>query len=252
MPSPSTFLLGSWKVLPDLNRVEREGEIRSLEPKVMDLLVYLSLHPREVLSKERLLQAVWPDTFVGEGVLTTAISQIRKALDSDSEQPSIIETFPKRGYRLVAPVGPAPPPMSRSVRFSRVWRIIAGGALLAAILAAGRFWLREAASSDAAPGSESLSVLIANFENRTGENLLDGTLEFALEQELANSTFVKVATVERINDARLCWRSGLTIIGRFAIWHCLTAAMNPLLIGPRPATRWPRRPARLTKCGSRS
>jgi Tol biopolymer transport system component/DNA-binding winged helix-turn-helix (wHTH) protein len=68
----------------------------------MDMLCYLSAHPGEVLTKEHLLEAVWPDTSVGDDALTRSIVELRKALGDDARSPTYIETIPRRGYRLIA------------------------------------------------------------------------------------------------------------------------------------------------------
>lgn len=78
------------------------GDFR-LEPKVMDVLVYLARHDGEVLPKKRIIQAVWPDAFVTDDVLTHAVSNLRKAFGEDAQEGDFIETIPKRGYRLAAP-----------------------------------------------------------------------------------------------------------------------------------------------------
>lgn len=70
-------------------------------------------------------------------------------------------------------------------------------AVLVLSLSSALWWKRAHPPQIAAPSW----VLIANFENRTGEPVLDGTLEYALERELSNSQFVKVASQDRINDA---------------------------------------------------
>jgi DNA-binding winged helix-turn-helix (wHTH) protein/tetratricopeptide (TPR) repeat protein len=72
----------------------------------MDVLVYLAEQPGRVVTKEELLEHVWKDTFVADGALFRHISELRRLLGDDSRTPRIIETIPKRGYRLVAPVEP--------------------------------------------------------------------------------------------------------------------------------------------------
>jgi serine/threonine protein kinase/Tol biopolymer transport system component len=98
------FRVGDWIVRPDLNRIEREGEQRSLKPKVVEALVYLANHAGEVLHKERLIQAIWPDTFVTDDVLKQAVFHLRQAFDDDSQEARYIQTIPKRGYCLIAEV----------------------------------------------------------------------------------------------------------------------------------------------------
>jgi len=70
----------------------------------MDVLVCLAEHAGAPVSKEELLQTVWPNTYVTNDVLKGAISDLRRALDDNARQPRVIETIPKRGYRLIAPV----------------------------------------------------------------------------------------------------------------------------------------------------
>ncbi len=98
------FRVGRWSVFSDRGVLSTDGKEVQLEPRVMDLLVYFATHPDKVLPKERLIQGVWPDTFVADDVLTSAIWKLRHSLGDDPKHPSYIETIPRRGYRLVAPV----------------------------------------------------------------------------------------------------------------------------------------------------
>jgi TolB-like protein/DNA-binding winged helix-turn-helix (wHTH) protein/Tfp pilus assembly protein PilF len=100
----SDFRLGAWLVHPSLNTISLDGSSVRLEPKVMEVLVCLASRPSEPISKEQLLKTVWRDTFVSDDVLTRAVSELRRAFQDDPRNPSFIETIPKRGYRLVAPV----------------------------------------------------------------------------------------------------------------------------------------------------
>jgi DNA-binding winged helix-turn-helix (wHTH) protein/predicted ATPase len=84
-----------------------EGEQHlTLRPKTFDLLVYLVEHAGELVRKETLLEAVWPDTVVADGVLTTSMGELRKALGETAKQPQFIATVHRRGYRFIAPVTP--------------------------------------------------------------------------------------------------------------------------------------------------
>lgn len=88
--------------------VERDGVAISLEPKAMDVLLYLLAHRDRLVTKDELLDAVWKDTFVTPNVLTRAIAIIRKALGDDAQEARIIATVSKRGYRFIAAVTEAP------------------------------------------------------------------------------------------------------------------------------------------------
>ena len=106
VPELGRLRLGEWSVR------QAEGVLCSadrsvrLEPKVMDVLACLAGKPGRVVTKEELLAAVWDGAFVEEGALSQAIHSLRKALGDDARQPRYIQTIPKRGYRLLAPVEP--------------------------------------------------------------------------------------------------------------------------------------------------
>ena len=96
------FRVGPWLVRPSLNAISQNGTSTRLEPKVMEVLVCLAEHAGEAVAKEKLLQTVWPDTFVSDDVLKRSISELRRVFGDDARESRIIETIPKRGYRLVA------------------------------------------------------------------------------------------------------------------------------------------------------
>ncbi len=99
------FWIGeSHQVEPSLNRVTGPNGVTRLEPKVMLVLACLANHAGRMVPKDRLLHAAWPDTAVGDDVLTRAISELRRLFEGDPKQPRVIETIPKSGYRLIAPV----------------------------------------------------------------------------------------------------------------------------------------------------
>jgi len=75
-----------------------------LRPKAFAVLGYLLARPRQLVTKEELLNAVWPGTFVGEAVLKVAIRQLREALGDDPKSPRFIETAHRRGYRFIGPI----------------------------------------------------------------------------------------------------------------------------------------------------
>jgi DNA-binding winged helix-turn-helix (wHTH) protein/Tfp pilus assembly protein PilF len=76
----------------------------ALTPKAFDTLAALLEEPGEVLGKEQLLERVWPESFVEEGILTQNIYTLRKALQEAGAERSYIETIPRRGYRFAGPV----------------------------------------------------------------------------------------------------------------------------------------------------
>jgi DNA-binding winged helix-turn-helix (wHTH) protein len=91
-------------VFPELNLIAR-GDVRvHLEPKAMEVLLELAKHPGEVVGKKQLLETVWGGVHVCEEVVTNAVSLLRRALGDLAKTPCVIQTIPKRGYRLIASV----------------------------------------------------------------------------------------------------------------------------------------------------
>lgn len=109
-PTPALatrFMLGDWQVCPELNRLQHQHQPlqRQLEPRLMHLLCYLAANPERVLSRDELVEELWPRVIVNENSLTRAMSELRKHLTiSKSPVGAYIETIPKKGYRLLPAV----------------------------------------------------------------------------------------------------------------------------------------------------
>ncbi|MCW4460237.1 winged helix-turn-helix domain-containing protein [Sphingomonas sp. BT-65] len=129
-----SFRLGDFLVDPRRNRITgAEGEV-SLQPKAIDVLCALARRHGEVLSRAELIDIVWGREFGADESLTRAISQLRKAFGDTREEPQVIETISKRGYRLIV----APEPVvvrevgasSAPARRIPMWWIAIGAAAL--------------------------------------------------------------------------------------------------------------------------
>jgi DNA-binding winged helix-turn-helix (wHTH) protein/Tol biopolymer transport system component len=95
---------GSFRLDPAERLLLRAGEHVSLTPKAFDLLVYLVDHAGRLVTKQELMSALWPNTFVEEANLAFTVSALRKALGDGQDGEQFIQTVPTRGYRFVAPV----------------------------------------------------------------------------------------------------------------------------------------------------
>jgi pimeloyl-ACP methyl ester carboxylesterase/DNA-binding winged helix-turn-helix (wHTH) protein len=82
----------------------RAGTRIDLTPKAYAVLTELIAAGGELVTKDRLLDAVWPETFVGDAVLKVCVGQIRQALGDPCRSPRFIETVHRRGYRFIAPL----------------------------------------------------------------------------------------------------------------------------------------------------
>ena len=99
---PSVYEFGPFRLEATERLLLRAGQPVSLTPKAFDLLVHLVERQGRLVTKQELLTAVWPDTFVEEANLTYTVSALRKALGDSQDGERYIQTVPTRGYRFVA------------------------------------------------------------------------------------------------------------------------------------------------------
>jgi len=103
--------------LDDINEVLWDGsQTLALRPKAFAVLKYLLEHPGQLITKQQLLDAVWPDTYVGEAVLKDIIRQLRDVLRDEVKSPKFIETAHRRGYRFIGQVKAESEPQSPQER----------------------------------------------------------------------------------------------------------------------------------------
>lgn len=95
------FRLGDCEIDPATCQVQRGGQTAKLQPQAIDVLAYLIARPGEVISREEIEETVWAGKTVGYDSLTGTMFKLRKALGDDTKSPKVIETIPKRGYRLL-------------------------------------------------------------------------------------------------------------------------------------------------------
>jgi len=169
------FQIGEWVISPRLNSLSQNGHSVRIEPKVMQVLLCLA-EERDVVSKEKLMQTVWTDTFVTDDVLTRSISELRKIFADNPKNPRFIQTIPKGGYRLMLPVGEVQPrvvepkPATASTRPPRAGKrrlililTVVGLSLLLIAYAIGRY-----NSSATPPKRQVLAVL--PFQNLSDDS----------------------------------------------------------------------------------
>lgn len=136
-PPQAALRIGRWNVEPDLHQLSGNGRTVKMEPKAMAVLCHLAARPGQVVSREDLLDAVWPGVIVGDDALTQVVVKLRKSLGDTPGQPAYIQTVSKGGYRLVAAVAPigagAPPAGQVTPRLPSVRRRIAWFAAIASL-----------------------------------------------------------------------------------------------------------------------
>jgi Tol biopolymer transport system component/DNA-binding winged helix-turn-helix (wHTH) protein len=151
------FRLGDLEVRPDSGEVHGPRGTVRLRPLLVEILLRLAAEPGAVVRRETLLEEVWPRRMVNDEVLSRAIAELRTALGDDARAARYVETLPKIGYRLVAPVTPvetpvaavpAPPASSRSEPARRKLIAAAAGIAIAGVIAATFVAFRGASDRD--------------------------------------------------------------------------------------------------------
>ena len=170
---PGEFQIAEWTVSPKLNSFHKNGQVIHLEPKVMQVLVCLA-EEGDVVSKEKLMRTVWPDTFVTDDVLTRSISELRKIFADNPKDPQYIQTIPKGGYRLIAAVEKLPrrlptPPSAPAIELQKPARNLlpAGIALALTLLLLSYAIGRYNSSASHSTGRAMLAVL--PFQNLSND-----------------------------------------------------------------------------------
>jgi adenylate cyclase len=100
----ASFFIADKLIEPASNSILSEGKTSRVEPKAMSVLILLASKAGQVVTREELEDTVWTNMVVGPDSLTNTIIKLRRALGDDAKNTSFIETIPKTGYRLIAPV----------------------------------------------------------------------------------------------------------------------------------------------------
>src|SRR5262245_13462509 len=141
MSTSAQWHFGAFRLDPARTCLWRGEEALALPPKAFAVLHYLVTHSDRLVTKDELLDAVWPETTVSDTVVRIAIRVGRKALGDTAQTPQYIATVPRRGYRFLAPVtwatvsgprapepplpsGPAPLLVEREAALQRLQRAL--------------------------------------------------------------------------------------------------------------------------------
>jgi adenylate cyclase len=98
------YRFADFTLLPGERQLLKGGADVVLRPKAFDTLLCLVEHQGHAVSKERLLDAVWPEVNVSEAVLTHCIAEVRGALSDDVRRPRFVKTLSRHGYKFIAAV----------------------------------------------------------------------------------------------------------------------------------------------------
>lgn len=176
------FRLGVLRIEPRSGEVSGPGGTEKLDPKVMAVLVMLAEHAGQVVLREDLLTRLWPNVVVTDESLSRCIYELRRQLalaGGDETLKELIETLPKRGYRLKGEVAPlAAPELAGHARRGRSAWLLAAIVAVSTAIGAG-LWLRALHDSPMPGTTRSIAVLpfVDMSETRTLAYLSDGIAE---------------------------------------------------------------------------
>ena len=207
----------------------RNGMPVALSPKAFDVLKFLVINAGRVLTKEEIFKAVWPDSFVEESNLTQHVSALRKAL---ADRSRYIVTIPGRGYQFTARVqGPSHTDPRDGLQAGEVLiqrtrertQLVIEESLPAAVTAPKnarialvhqpRLWIASALTGVLIAGTliylwsrpttarDHVQVVIADFENSTGDATFDHTLNKVVQIDLQQSPYFTVVGEGRVRQA---------------------------------------------------
>src|ERR1039458_1063121 len=240
MKAEEIFQFGRFQIDARARTVRREKAIVTLNSRSFDVLLYFVQNPGRVLAREEMLKNVWPDAFVDEHSLAQSISVLRRALEEKPGDNDYIVTLPGRGYQFVSPVTVVPPeslsvipdvaPPSgnasnalllqrQTIRTSviteekeqlslpipRRWgsvRLVAAFAtaaiLLVSVAMLGGTWYWR--SHRAPKLTEEDTIVLADFDNKTGDAVFDDTLRQGLSVQLGQSPFLQLVSGRKVNQ----------------------------------------------------
>jgi len=98
------YRFGNYELDDSARELLAEGQRVETEPKAFEMLVYLLQHRDRAVSKDELLNELWPDTIVSETALSRCVMKARRAVGDDSGVQDVIRTLHGHGYRFVAPL----------------------------------------------------------------------------------------------------------------------------------------------------
>ena len=200
------YEFGPFRLDPVKRLLLRDNEPVPLQLKAFETLLALVRHSEHVVLKDELMKAVWPDTFVEESNLAQNIFVLRKTLGETAGNHRYIVTIPGRGYRFadkVRRVGEEESLVVETHSRSRIVieekssyraRVAVASIVIAALVGGALYWR----SHQALRLTEKDSIVLADFDNTTGDAVFDSALRQGLSSQLEQSPFLNLLSDQRV------------------------------------------------------
>ncbi len=190
------FSLGEWRIRFSEGTITSGEKTKRVEPKALSVLVALAEANGQVVSRDMLLDKVWPNQVVGDDVINSSIATLRKALGDNRKTDRYIQTVPKKGYKIVKDIQwhepqttSQKPPISPSVKKSSagIGKVL-GVFIFLAIIIVYIVTIKTESSKDSS--SEVLSIAVLPFETFSSDPdigyFANGLAEEMLHQLVTN------------------------------------------------------------------
>ncbi|MEM8563786.1 MAG: tetratricopeptide repeat protein [Pseudomonadota bacterium] len=194
------FLFDEFEVQADRRELLNQGEPVEVEPRVFDLLVYLIEHRDTAVSKDELLEAIWPGAYVSDSSLTRCVMKARRAVGDDADRQQLIKTVHGHGYRFIGKLQNESNAQDRPARedtraaaksySSKTWLT---ALLLAVVAISTAAFLNRETALPSRSGVATAAVL--PVQNNTGNSELDWItlgLMTAIRDQLASGASLQV------------------------------------------------------------
>jgi len=187
-------------------QVRRSGDTLRLERIPMEVLFLLVERRGQLVTREEIIEKLWgKNVFLDtDNAINTAIRKIRQVLKDDPEQPRFIQTVTGRGYRFIGQISEAVVPPAQApaqeqpapTGIGKRWKLIVPAIVaVLALSVGGYFYLHRAPKL-----TDKDTIVLADFNNTTGDSVFDGTLRRGLAVQLEQSPFLSLISDERIQQ----------------------------------------------------
>lgn len=214
-PRLTTHRIGEWRFDTASGELRRGADCRRLEPRAARTLALLSEAGGAIVPQDRIIAEVWNGRRLSDNSVPVVISQLRRLLDDDARRPVLIETVPKRGYRLVAER------RSTGDHAWRTWAVV----LIIAAAAAALLW------AGSVRGPDRPVIAVTGVVNLTGNPGYDPLAR-------ATSELIVAQLAQRGFDVRRGGNGGdLKFTSKLVMWHG-GPSLGMTAAGPDGVVRW--------------
>ncbi len=204
-------------------RLEKQGCRIKLQPKSATVLACLIENSTAIVTRQHLQSRLWSEgTYVDFDLgIKVAVRRLRDALGDSAEEPIYIQTIRSEGYRFIGQIEPAVVSAEPSLAAREPEKAARSDAEIAAARSTAKLWVRiataavlliAAAATILWPHHPAVAfrngdwLLVGAFENKTGDKLFDGSIEYGFEREIGESRYVNVVSRTRMDDTLLLMR----------------------------------------------